>query len=332
MRNLNRRRSMALVSAAVLAASGIAASIGAANAAVTGGGGQNAQGTPGFYRDAQGVALQLCTDPGATEAICGAADAGAVDGHFGTYFEAAAAVGRANNPLLDASWVIEAVDDAGPVVFNATRFRLSGLRPNTTYRIRDPWGARSCRTDASGGADCKFETNGAFNTVPNGRITTFLRGVGGNGGAQIANPNLANRVTGSPTGFNKVVLIGPNRSWSTDAFTVVGLKRANTAMSAVNKRSLELGNGRQADVVTRTLKYSSFGTASARPTIRKGGLDPRAFSVQENCAAQAPGTACGITVTFAPRQNDGVKRAFLTIDDNGLAAPRRVSLKGVGLR
>ena len=46
----------------MLAASGILATMGTASAVITGGGGENAQGTPNFYRDAQGLALELCLD------------------------------------------------------------------------------------------------------------------------------------------------------------------------------------------------------------------------------------------------------------------------------
>jgi hypothetical protein len=336
--NLTRRRgakSTALLSAAVLAASGIVATMGAANAVVTPGGGENANGVPNFYKDAQGMALALCTDPGATEARCGAADGGAVDGHFGTYFEAATSLGGAANPVLDAGWAIEAVQDevtGEALVFNATRFRLDGLRPNTRYKITDPWGTRFCRTDASGAADCKFESNGDFSSVRTGHISTFLRVIGPNGGAFIG-PDAATRVTGSRTGFNKVVMTGGGRTWSTNRFTLVGQKRANTAMSSLSKRALELGNGRQADAVTKAIRYSSFGTAAARPTVRKGGANPGAFSVRDTCASQAPGSKCQIMVTFVPRQNaNSVKRAVLTINDNSSAAPRKVSLKGVGLR
>jgi hypothetical protein len=329
--NLTRRRSTALLSAAVVAASGIVASMGAANAVVTRGGGDPADGAPpAFYRDGQGIALSLCTDPGATEAVCGAADAGPVDGHFGTYFEAAAAV-----PHLDAGFVIEAAQDevtGEALVANVSRFRLNGLRPNTQYKIKDPWGTKRCLTDATGGADCRIETNGSFDTVSNGHITTFLRKLGPNAGRFIGNADPGSLVTGSPTGFNQLMLIGPNRSWSTSQFTVVGQKRADTAMSSINTMALTLGNGRKATAVTRTVRYSSFGTAAARPTVRKGGTNPGAFSVRDNCASVAPGSACSITVKFVPRQNAGVKRAFLVIDDNSMAAPRQVSLKGLGTR
>ena len=324
-----RARSTALLSAAVLAASGIVATMGAANAVVTGGGADNPQGTPGFYRDAQGLALQLCTDPGATEALCGPETQGAVDGHLGTYFAASADAGP-----LSASWAVEAIEDevtAEPMVLNATRFDIDGARPNTRYLIKDPWGTRPCRTDAAGRASCRAETSGDFGTVRNGRVTTFLRGLGGGARQFIGNADVGSQVTGSPTGFNRVTLIGPNRTWSTNRFAVLGLKRDNTAMSALNAKSLQLGNGRQTGVVSKSVRYFSIGTANARPTVRKGGANAAAFNVRDNCAAQAPGTACDITVTFRPGQNaNSVKRAFLVINDNGLAAPRRVSLKGIG--
>jgi hypothetical protein len=308
--------------------------MGAANAVITPSGAQNGNGVPTFYKDAQGLALALCTDPGATEAACGAPDAGPVDGHFGVYFDAASSLGNANNPVLDAGWAIEAAqDDLGnPAVFNATRFRLNGLRPNTTYKITDPWGTKRCTTDASGGADCKFESPGGFNQVRTARISTFLRVVGRSGGEMIG-PDLAKRVTGSPTGFNKLVMTGGGRTWSTNLFTLLGQKRAGTAMSSLNKMALELGTGRSANVVTRTIRYSSIGTAAARPTVRKGGASPGAFSVRDTCASQAPGSVCSIMVTFAPGKHaNSTKRAVLTINDNGLAAPRKVSLKGIGVR
>ena len=321
-------RSTALLSAAVLVASGIVATMGAASAVVVRGAGQNAEGTPNFYRDAQGVALELCLD-GTPDVQCPAPADPPDPTHVGEYFAAEATAG----PLL-ALYGIEAINDGALAVSNGTRFRIEGARPNTRYTIKDPWGTTNVRTDATGASDFRMETNGAFNTVRNGHISTFLRAVGRNGAAFIGNHNLVSRVTGSPTGFNKVVMTGGGQRWSTAQFSLMGQKRANTAMSAINRRSLQLGNGRTADRVTRNIRYSSLGTAAARQiTVRKGGLNPGAFSVRDTCASQAPGTACQIMVTFAPRQHaNSTKRAFLTINDNTLAAPRRVSLKGVGVR
>ena len=326
--SLSRRgaRSTALFSAVVLVASGIAATMGGANAAVTRGSGENASGTPNFYRDAQGMALELCLD-GTADVQCEPP----ADDHLGIYFAADAAAGP-----LSAIYGVEAVLDtdvtpAEPIVINGARFRFEGARPNTTYTIKDPWRTTRCRTDGTGSADCRRETTGDFNAVRNGHITTFLRSIGPSASQFIGTHTRANRVAGSPTGFNRVVVTGGGQRFMTNRFSLMGQKRDNTAMSALNRRALELGNGRQTGVVSKSVRYSSIGTANARPTVRKGGQNAAAFRVTDNCASQAPGTACNITVTFRPgRYANSVKRAFLVIDDNGLAAPRRVSLKGIG--
>jgi hypothetical protein len=326
---LTRRRgarSTALLSAAVLVASGIAATMGGANAAVTRGAGENASGTPNFYKDAQGMALELCLD-GTADVQCEPP----ADDHLGIYFAADATAGP-----LSAIYGVEAVLDtdvtpAEPMVLNGARFRFEGARPNTRYTIKDPWQTSTCRTDGTGSADCRLETTGDFSTVRNGHITTFLRSIGPSATQFIGTHTRTNRVAGSPTGFNRVVVTGGGQRFSTNRFSLMGQKRDNTAMSALNRKALELGNGRQADAVRKAVRYSSIGTANARPTVRKAGQNPAAFRVSDNCASQAPGTACSITVTFRPRQHaNSVKRAVLVIDDNGLAAPRRVSLKGIG--
>ena len=323
-----RARSTALLSAAVLSIGGIVASMGAANAAVTPGGGTNAgTGVPNFYRDANGFALELCLD-GTPDVQCDPP----VDGVIGTYFAAGASAG----PLL-AEYDVTASENADvgggpPLVNNAARFRLSGAKPNTTYTIHDPWRISTCRTDATGDADCRHDTSGNPTSVRTGWVSTFLRTIGPSSGQFIGSHVNPNRVTGSPTGFNKVVITGGGQKFSTNEFELQGQKRTDTAMSSLSTRSLMLGNGRQTAVVTKNVRYASIGTANALPTVRKGGLNPGAFTVQNQCASQAPGSACNIVVKFNPRQNAGVKRAFLVIDDNGLAAPRKVTLKGVGTR
>ena len=328
--SLSRRavRSTALLSAVVLVASGIAATMGGANAAVTRGPGET-NGVPNFYKDAQGFALELCLE-GTADVQCEPPDG--VE-HLGIYFAADATAGP-----LSAIYGIEAVNNtdvtpAEPMVLNGARFRFEGARPNTTYTIKDPWRTTRCRTDGTGSADCRHESSGAFSAVRNGHITTFLRSIGPSAGQFIGAHTRVNRVTGSPTGFNKVVVTGGGQTFRTARFSVMGQKRADTALWALHRRALELGHGRPADAVRKAVRYSSIGTANARPTVRKGGKNPGAFRVTDNCASQAPGTACNISVTFRPRANvNSVKRAFLVIDDNGLAAPRRVSLKGIGLR
>ncbi|HEX5861858.1 MAG TPA: hypothetical protein VFY58_08440 [Nocardioides sp.] len=319
-------KSTALLSAAVLVASGIAATMGVANAAVTRGPGENASGTPNYYRDANGMALELCLD-GTADVQCEPP----ADDHLGIYFAADANVGP-----MTAIYGVEAVLDtdvtpAEPIVINGARFRFEGARPNTTYTIKDPWRTTRCRTDGTGSADCRRETTGDFAAVRNGHVTTFLRSVGPSAAQFIGTHTRRNQVTGSPSGFNRVVVTGGGQTFRNNRFSVMGQKRDNTAMSSLSRRALELGNGRQTRVVSKSVRYSSIGTANARPTVRKGGQNAAAFRVTDNCGSQAPGTACNITVTFRPRQHaNSVKRAFLVVDDNGLAAPRRVSLKGIG--
>jgi len=324
--NLKRRRGVratAFLSAAVLVAGGVAATTGAANGAIRSGGGLNDQNVPSFYKDSRGVALALCTD--ANENLCDPP----LDDHVGAYFSAEATPGP-----WRIIYGVEAINDPvdGLMVSNGSRFRATGLRPNTVYTIKDPWDTIKLRTDAGGVADRRIETDGAFGTVKNGHVKTFLHAVSRRGNAFIGSHVLTTRVFGSPTGFNKVTITGGGQKWSTNLFSLMGQKLADTPMSSINKKALELGNGTRADVVTKTVRYASFGTADARPTVRKGGTNPGAFTVQNQCAAQAPGTGCNVVVKFAPRQHAGVKKAFLVIDDNGLAAPRKVRLKGMGVR
>jgi hypothetical protein len=329
MRNILVRRrglrSAALMSVAAVAATGLVAAMGPANAAVTQGGGLNDQQVPNFYRDANGVALQLCVD--ANEALCEPAAAG----HIGVYFGADATAGP-----MTAIYAIEAAEDevtGEPLVSNGRRFDFDGARPNTRYKITDPWGVSFCSTDDTGRASCRKDTNGAFGTVPNGHVTTFLRPATAAGALFIGNANRTARVVGSPTGFNKLTVTGGGQTFSTTQFTLMGQKRDATAMSAVNTEALALGRPNRAEPVVRNVRYSSFGTADATPTIRMAGRNPAAFQVRNQCGAVAPGSACDIAVTFRPRQhaNQTVK-AVLIVDDNGLAAPRRVSLTGVGVR
>ena len=303
IRSLTRRRSTALLSAAVVAVSGIVATMGASNAAVTLGP-DRADGLPAYIVDDEGLAIAPCdTNTG----ICG--------GVF--------------DPADPAYW--DAGGDAGPIrlVYSVSapaggriaRFTGSALAPGK-YTIKDPWGTVTC-TAPGGKMDCR---------LPGRRITTLLRSTAAPADF-VGNPNLNKTFTGSPTGFNRVLITGPGGfKASTNRLAISGKLKTNTAMSSINTMALTLGNGRKTTAVTRTVRYSSFGTAAARPTVRKGGTNPGAFSVRDNCASQAPGSSCSITVKFVPRQNAGVKRAFLVIDDNSMAAPRRVSLKGLGTR
>lgn len=303
---LTKRRSAALISAAVLTTGGLVASMGAASAGITLGPSTRPDGLPNYIVDAQGLAVAPC-DTGT--AVCG--------GAF--------------TPADPAYW--DAGGDAGPIklVYSVSspaggriaRFVGSGLAPGR-YKIQDPWGSVFCSADAGGKMDCRKSGR---------RISTMLRQVPGRAGF-VGGPGVNKRFTGSPTGFNKVVITGPGGfKASTSRLAISGMLKANTAMSSINKTALKLGTGRQAAPVTKTIRYESFGTANARPRVSKAGRTPGAFTVRNQCASQAPGSACNIAVTFAPKRfANSVKKAVLVIDDNGMAAPRKVALTGVGLR
>jgi hypothetical protein len=306
--NLTRRRgarSTALLSAAVLAASGIVATMGAANAGITIGP-DRGDGLPAYIVDGQGVAVAPCDT---NTAVCG----GAFDPADPAYWDAGG----------DAGPIRLVYSVSSPAGGRIARFTGDALTPGR-YTIKDPWGTVTCRAPG-GDMDCR---------LPGRRITTLLRQTTTPPGGFVGSPNVNRTFTGSPTGFNRVLITGPgNFKASTNRLAITGMMRNNTAMSAINKRAVQLGTGRQADRVTKTIRYTSFGTAAARPAVRKGGTNPGAFSVRDNCRSVAPGRACAITVTFAPRQHaNSVKRAVLTINDNGMAAPRKVRLKGVGVR
>jgi hypothetical protein len=177
--------------------------------------------------------------------------------------------------------------------------------------------------DAQGRVERLIERPVAAGT---GHVTTMLQRLdapGGFLGDFAAAPGL---VTGSPTGFNRVVVTGPNGAvlGRTSRFAVAGQMAADTAMSSVNKDSLQFRAQKRA--VTKTVRFDSFGTAAATPRVKKQGTNPGAFRVQHTCGAVAPGRACAIRVTYRPRPN--VDKAVLVIDDNSLTRPYRVKLRG----
>ena len=304
---LTRRRSTALLSAAVLTASGIVASMGVANAGVTLGPPRASDGLPAYIVDGQGVAVAPC-DTGT--GICG----GAFTPADPAYWDAGG----------DAGGIKLVYSVSSPAGGRISRFVGSNLTPGR-YKIQDPWGTLFCAADAGGKMDCRKSGR---------RITTLLRQTTTPPGGFLGTPNVNRTFTGSPTGFNKVMITGPgNFHATTQKLAISGKLKTNTAMSSISTKALQLGTGRQVARVTKTIRYSSFGTAAARPTVRKGGTSPGAFTVRNTCRSVAPGNACSIYVSFAPRQfANSTKRAVLTINDNGMAAPRKVSLMGVGVR
>jgi hypothetical protein len=321
------RRSLVLACTAGLAATAMVSVAGAANAAVVAGGGRNADRTPVYVRDAEGIALQLCSDA----TMCEPADPAV--GDIGSYFGAEASLGP-----MRAIWGIDAVflenadgtigDTAA--VGNSALFRAEGLRPNRRYTIQGPWGTHRCFTNGEGALDnknCLFEAGGeAGGQLRGGPVKSFLYSTRGPRGF-IGGLEIPARVTGSPSGFNRVTLDGPGAHFATSLFSLSGQMADNTPMSQISKTALRMGNKQNTRPITRVLRYRNIGTAPARFRVSRGGENPVAFKVRENCAAVAPGRTCRIEVVYRPGAHD--KSAVLTITDNTLAQPRRVTLRGV---
>jgi hypothetical protein len=321
------RRSAAILSATAVAATTALAVSNPAGAVITRGGGANADGTPGFVRDRQGIAVQLCTDA----VLCEPAAAPDI----GSYFSAEASLGP-----MRAVWGIEAAfleDAAGnptnrAAVSNMALFRAEGLRANRRYTIKGPWGTHRCFTDERGRLDnknCLFERGGeSGGPLAGGPIKTLLRAKVRPAGGFLGG-DVARRVTGSPTGFNKVTLDGPGAHFRTSLFTIGGQLVDDTAMGMVAKSRIKMGNKRNVAPVTRHVTYRSVGTAPARVRVSKVGPDPVAFKLDNGCARVAlnPGRRCTIDITYRPRAQNS--KARLVLDDNGVAAPRRVRLLGI---
>ena len=319
------RRPAALLSVAALATTGLIAAAAPAGAAVTPGGQADQNGRPGFVRDDQGIALTLCTNAVNCEPVDQA------DPLHGGYFAAEATAGA-----VTAIFGIETAAGEDPVtgeptdqatVANVARFRGEGLQPGGRYTIKHPWGTTTVSADDQGDLDVVREAGGEAGTpLGSGVVKTFLRRLNAPAGF-LGNLDTAGRVTGSPTGFNAVQVTGPGVNATTRSFIVNGQMRANTAMTSMTTRSLSLGSVTKAGASVANIPVSSFGTAPASFTVTKSGANPGAFRVLAP-ASVASGGAANIRVTYTPRANRNVS-AILTIDDNGLAAPRQVVLTGV---
>jgi hypothetical protein len=327
--SVTMRRSVVALAATALASTALLGAVNTADAVVRPGPGRNADGTPVFIRDSNGMALQLCTDAVNCEPP--------VAPDIGSYFSAEASLGP-----MRAIWGIDAAfleDEAGnptnrAAVSNTALFRAEGLRANRRYTIRGPWGRHTCLSDARGRLDnknCLFERGGeAGGALRGGPVKSFLRASASPAGF-IGSLEIPRRVTGSPSGFNRVTLTGPGANFRTNLIAVSGELMDNLPMAAVRKDSLRMGNKNKARPTQRLLRVRNIGTAPLSVRIAKSGDNPGRFRVVNNCRGVAPGRACGIRVTYRPRPG-AVNTAAMTLTTNGLRAPQRVTLTGIGPR
>ncbi len=324
------RRSAALMSVAAMATTGLIATAGSAGAALTQGGNDATTNAPAYFADSAGIALQLCLDACVEPAEEGEPAPAPADPAASPYFIALASLGG-----VDVEWGIESTEvvpeDGGAATIEATNFLVvrgrDVLQPGGLYRLRGPWGQMSFRPALNAGQvrtnSFVVESGGEEGSALNGPVQSFLRPVGSSG-EMLGDGHAFTRVTGSPTGFNRVTLTGPGINAGTARFALMGQKRADTPMSALSTKALKLGTVTKATRSTANIRLDSFGTADLNVSYTKAGANPAAFQVTDNCA----GGDCNVTVSYTPRANRNVS-AILVIDDGGLAAPRRVKLTGV---
>ncbi|MGA8210630.1 MAG: choice-of-anchor D domain-containing protein, partial [Nocardioidaceae bacterium] len=325
------------------------------------GAGALAPGFPTWYADTDGTALQPCLD-GLPMCLASAADLMADSGGEGFYFAADAAVG----PITVHNAVEAAYAGDGPgqeMVFVRTQVaaHAGGLVPGGTYTVTDPYGTlNSCTANASGqlrNNACRTETVPAaqdFNGALNGRVGPFLTwdtygdpSLGAPPPAGYIGDNATpHRVTGSPTGFNKVRVVGPGinadgsqpcaADWTgaaadcaeTDLFVVQGKVQPGPS-AHLSAPSLDFGN--TATAATTRLRYTSTGTEPVTVgSVSAGGSAD--FSLADSCAGTsvAPGTSCTIDVTYTPVAGT-TATGSVRVADSTSGSPRTVTLKGSSL-
>jgi hypothetical protein len=185
-------------------------------------------GFPDWYRDSNGVELEMCID--ARDPNCNAPPVPNPEAAptFPDNFPDEAFYMLADNNMTAnggnvvlAEYAVEGAFGAGPVkqgdqmVFGRTRYRIrGGLQPDTQYKITNPYGVDYVRTDP--GATDLFVTEdagasvGAFGAIFNGQVGPFLTWSGTDAPAgYIGDPAIPHAVTGSPFDTNFVKIEGP---------------------------------------------------------------------------------------------------------------------------
>jgi hypothetical protein len=182
---------------------------------------------PSYYSDSQGLRLELCLT-NATICLTGAdglvpAHAAGGDGEAFYWAADATVAGITVHNALEASYAADGPNQE--VVFTRTQIAANngGVTPNGVYTVTDPFGTlKICTADATGtikNNSCRIETTpveGEFNRPLPGRIGPFLTwdtygttGVAAPPDGYIGDGQTPHKVVGSPTGFNKVRIVGP---------------------------------------------------------------------------------------------------------------------------
>jgi methionine-rich copper-binding protein CopC len=325
---------------------------------------------PAWYSDTTGLALQLCLDglPSCLAARSDLIDPALAGDGEAFYYAADADVGPMTvSNHLESAYAAPGADQEVVFMRSDIDQPKAGLLPaNSTYKVTDPWGTLAdCKTDANGVITrnaCRTETTPvplSFTPPLAGRIGPFVTW-------DSTPPNTAppagfigdnvtpHKVTGAPTGFNKVRVQGPGINDSatdacpdvagaiadcaeTDLFIVQGKVEPVGVSARTSASSLDYGNQTAGSSVTKTITYTSTGSSGNAVVsgVTLGGANAADFKVAENCTTAgtvaapglAPGASCSIGVTFTSRAG-ATSAATVTIADNTAVSPRTIKLSG----
>lgn len=306
---------------------------------------------PAAYTDTDGVALELCLDG---PPRCLAAFDDLVPAHEdgldaeAFYFNADAEVGGiVVSNALEAAYADEGPDQEMVFVRNQIAHRDGALVPGAEYVVTDPYGTLSaCVADANGNIRnnaCRTELVSPpldFTGALAGRIGPFLTwdtygaAVGAPPTGYIGDGETPHRVTGSPTGFNRVRITGPGinasgdqpcaADWTgpaedcgeTDLFIVQGKVQPSQSARLTPAGTTDYGN--TADPVTRTFTYTSTGADPVAVTDVTLTGDPT-FAATDTCVAAgdlASGDTCTVDVAYTPPTTPGTSTGTLTLTDS----------------
>ena len=312
---------------------------------------------PTWYKDSNGLGLQLCLGVPLCLAGTDLLDVHAAGGDAEAFYFAADSTAGA----FDLHLALEGAY-AGPgadqeQVFQRTQVsaKAGGLPKNTTYTVTDPYGSYPCTTNDVGvivANGCRIETTPValdFNRALGGRIDPFLTPAPGAPAAPagyIGDNATAVPVTGGLNDFNAFRVVGPGLTstcTNADGTVVPSCVQSNKfilqgklqpgASATLTPGSLDFGN--TAAGGTKTLTYSSTGSDPVTvSSVVLGGADAADFGVTENCTTAATGVAagssCTVDVTYTPRAGVA-SSATLTLADTTTGSPRTVALKGSSL-
>jgi hypothetical protein len=312
---------------------------------------------PTYYKDSQGLALQLCLE-GAPNCLAGAdlMDIHAAGGDAEAFYYAADAdVGPITvHNALEAAYAADGPDQEAVFMRTQISAQDGGLRANTRYTVTDPYGVLTCTSDGAGeirNNSCRTETTVVpleFQRALPGRIGPFLTwdtygqtGAGAPPPGFIGDNATPHKVVGSPNNFNKVRVQGTGITASmgnpclddagqtiancaeTDLFIVQGQVQPSVSAS-VTPGAVDFGDVVPTPAPVKTVTYTSTGDVDASVSgVALAGTDASDFAIQsETCStAAAPltrGATCSIDVRFTPRAGFSSSATLNITDNTGL--------------